>query len=716
MTVITTEAIVDRLPFEDVLPGKNAGASPRGSTYWRRVQSCPREHLLGNLMRWEPIPRAPALDMGLLWHHCLEAYYRTMWANQLGQYTPVTPERAAFEAFQPFRDAQGWGEFYELCGRMLDSYFTRWQNADRYWQIVGVESMIELPPNVQGFGFPYTSRLDMFIVDHSAVLPIGRHVEHKCLVGSTRIFDAELGDQTIDDLQQVHRAPFVATLRGLKKASVFRDEGVQDVVQVRTRKGRMLRLTANHKVCTGRGCVPAGALTADDFVIVCGSYPSVHVSDGPCTELFALVGYMLGDGTMSSGTFSKNDGRVLDDFAAKAKIFDPEGRFRRFDKSATHSGQIRLYKAHKLRAVLHDHGLSRCRAASKFVPSAFMRGARVQFAALIGALWSTDGCLDMQTDHSKDFLKPRFIYSTRSERLAQDVQFLLTRLGYDSSLKTSSVVYRGARRAYWTVQVVGESRLDFICDVISGEIPVSRTYPAGFLESIRDVLLARGLIGADSWFEDRVDTVVYAGRERVWDLAVPGEENFVANDIVVHNSAWRLESNLLTGYGQDDQVIGQIFLNQFVNWAALGVSYGGGIVNITTKAKKDPINERIPVFPSAEQIQAWTRHKRWWHRFAQEIEHPPLFVDVFREAGAAYVRPLEADEIFFGSFFNNEDIAAQLFPKNYTQCVRRYGRCAYFDYCRNFPSENLVQIRRRHSGNDLPERYRKQGFVPQGTE
>ncbi len=182
MTFITTDPQEDRIPFDLVLPGGNKGASPRGSTYWRRVQSCPREHLLGTLLRWDPTPRAHALDFGLLWHHCLEAASRVIQLNQNGIHTPSSPERAAFDALQPFRDPPGWPEIYEKIGRMLDSYFTRWQGVQQYWQILGVETTLGVAPNGSFYdvdGFPYTSRLDMVIIDHSGVTPVGRSVERK---------------------------------------------------------------------------------------------------------------------------------------------------------------------------------------------------------------------------------------------------------------------------------------------------------------------------------------------------------------------------------------------------------------------------------------------------------------------------------------------------------------------------------------------------------
>src|SRR4029077_20277061 len=44
------------------------------------------------------------------------------------------------------------------------------------------------------------------------------------------------------------------------------------------------------------------------------------------------------------------------------------------------------------------------------------------------------------------------------------------------------------------------------------------------------------LCDSDIWL-DEVESVEYAGEEETYDLDVPGLRNFVADDIIVHNSA-----------------------------------------------------------------------------------------------------------------------------------------------------------------------------------
>lgn len=678
-----------RAPYEEVAQLGAGGASPRGSTYARRVQSCAREHLLSNVLRWEKLPRAKALDIGLLWHGMLEIYYQAILAEQQGVPQPVSPGQQAFHFLQRFRDAEGWTDFYETCSRMMDAYVERWRHQQD-WQLLAVEytcgwTAETHPELVEQAGFELTTRLDLLIVDHSLrVTPFVRHVEHKCLVGSTRILDAATQKTcTIDELVALNKAPVVSSWDGddmaWRRASVPFAQGTREVLEVVTRRGRRLRCTGNHPVLTPHGWVEAGRLERKSKIAVAlgRMYESAPT---PCADLCALLGYMLGDGAMTRRSFGKNDLGVVEDFCRRLERIDPAGRY----SCAVYDGrpQVRVSTKHHLWRSLAAWGLGTCRAAEKFIPAEVMDYGLSGLRALIAGLWSTDGCIDLQVDralrHRTPFKKPRIIYATRSQQLAVDLHEVLRRAGYDSSLKQSSVEYNGERRAYWTVQVVGDSRLHFIEDVRAGILPISRSYPVEHLAEIEALLRARDATSARApivW--DSVETVLAVGREPVWDLSVPGTHSFVADGFVVHNSAHSLDALTVQGYSQDDQVLGQCFLGRYwVDWQREGYpAYLGALVNITTKAKA-PKCERLPVQPSDAQLLEWAGSKRYWHKQA-------------------------------------ETYAADGYPKNYTQCTRRFGRCSHFDFCRGNPLIDAATLVRADEANDLPPGYRKNVAVPE---
>lgn len=176
---LETVTLVNVRSPEQVLGLADSGASRRGSTYWRRVMACPREHYLASELGWARERRSKALDFGLLWHYCLENYYRTIQQGQEGKVTADEPTTAAFRVLENFASEPGWTEGYETISRMLKSYFEEYDRLDpQRWEIVDIECTLEVPLEV-GFGFEYTSRLDLDVIDHGHNDRVLRHIEHK---------------------------------------------------------------------------------------------------------------------------------------------------------------------------------------------------------------------------------------------------------------------------------------------------------------------------------------------------------------------------------------------------------------------------------------------------------------------------------------------------------------------------------------------------------
>lgn len=165
---------------EEVLGYPESGPSARGSTYWRRVLSCSREHLLANELGWTHERRPDALDFGLVWHFVLEALYRGLQARQHNQPHAEAPDVEAFRVIECYAKESGWETGYATISRMLNAYCERWWTRDQNeWQILDVECEVGVSL-ADGFGFAYTSRLDLAIIDHQTRrTPLGRLVEHK---------------------------------------------------------------------------------------------------------------------------------------------------------------------------------------------------------------------------------------------------------------------------------------------------------------------------------------------------------------------------------------------------------------------------------------------------------------------------------------------------------------------------------------------------------
>jgi len=241
--------------------------------------------------------------------------------------------------------------------------------------------------------------------------------------------------------------------------------------------------------------------------------------------------------------------------------------------------------------MLRNHGLMGLRAAEKFVPDAVFGLSDEQIARFLGVMYACDGHV-----YCSDRLA-QIGYTTISERLARDVQHLLLRLGIVATIRVlKRPVYEGTGKVAREVRITSQESLRRFCELIQvigkeeqqerilerlGEAPRSTntdTLPVGIWD---DILLAKGerswadvsettgrprnhnwhvgarcpsrglvaeltatvdspaleeLCDSDIWW-DEVESVEYAGEEETYDLDVPGLRNFVADDVIVHNSA-----------------------------------------------------------------------------------------------------------------------------------------------------------------------------------
>jgi replicative DNA helicase len=240
-------------------------------------------------------------------------------------------------------------------------------------------------------------------------------------------------------------------------------------------------------------------------------------------------------------------------------------------------------------------GLMGLDAHHKHVPDEVFRLSERQIALFLSRLFATDGWASVQTASGQ----PQIGYSTVSERLARDVAHLLLRLGITGRVCPRTVAYKGQRRPTWTVyihdidqirrfaQLVGifskEQQVDRVLEVIGERVakPNVDLIPGEIWEQILDEMgdmpmaeLSRRTGRADNhkWHVgqqmsrhrlmeiakaldsavlrqiadsdliwDKIVSIEDAGQERVYDLTVPIWHNFVANDLVVHNSTLALD-------------------------------------------------------------------------------------------------------------------------------------------------------------------------------
>ncbi|HEX8069973.1 MAG TPA: replicative DNA helicase [Pyrinomonadaceae bacterium] len=233
------------------------------------------------------------------------------------------------------------------------------------------------------------------------------------------------------------------------------------------------------------------------------------------------------------------------------------------------------------------------RSYEKFVPAKVFEQPRAAVALFLRHLWATDGCIRMKPG----FYPPAVYYASSSERLARDVQTLLLRLGINAWLRRRSQQGKGRDQYHVavagkhdlelfgrTVGAVGEYKNRSLQEVLaylagrtaqtnrdiiphnvwrSHVVPamqaagittremlaridtaycgtriyqqnVSRARAAKIAAAVESAELA-DLARSDVYWDELV-SVQPDGVAEVFDLTVPGPHNFIANDIIAHNS------------------------------------------------------------------------------------------------------------------------------------------------------------------------------------
>ena len=259
------------------------------------------------------------------------------------------------------------------------------------------------------------------------------------------------------------------------------------------------------------------------------------------------------------------------------------------------SAQEKLARGHRnpiVKWLDETLGIYGQHSRQKLIPELVFSQSTKKIALFLKHLWSTDGCIFLY--HGKSKQKVSLYYATGSKKLANGVAHLLLRLGILSTIGKS---IKKGYEPIWQVQIQGKTdQLKFLMSVgIAGEKETIVKKAIIFLQSLKEnpnndcipkeiweyietlrrqkkwstrefhrkmnwayngtqrhsssigrvrlqkiaqVLEDKYLdtLANSHLYWDEVKTVENLGVEDVFDITVPKYANFIANDILVHNS------------------------------------------------------------------------------------------------------------------------------------------------------------------------------------
>jgi replicative DNA helicase len=430
--------------------------------------------------------------------------------------------------------------------------------------------------------------------------------ESGCLTGETRVYLPDAGEyRRIDELEG--RRDFrvsalnIATwkLESCRVSNAF-CTGMKPVFKLRTRLGRVVRATPNHKFLTVDGWARLDALKPGTLIATPRALPGPSDATMGGDEL-ALLGHLIGDGcTLPRHAIqytTKEPDLASLVVALASTVFgeaiEPRMRAERswHQVYLSASGRLTHGVRNPVATWLDELGVFGLRSHEKRIPPKVFWQPPAQIARFLRHLWATNGCVWAGAGRSAIY------YATSSERLARDVQSLLLRLGITAML--SEITQRGSERPQFHVRVtgapdsrrflelvgaVGERRQAVVAtlserlggvvantnrDVIPNSVwrslvtpamasqglttrglqaalemsycgstlyrsNLSRERAARVAEIVSSDPLRRLALSDVYW--DRIESIEADGEEKVYDLTVDRLHNFVADDVVVHNS------------------------------------------------------------------------------------------------------------------------------------------------------------------------------------
>ena len=432
--------------------------------------------------------------------------------------------------------------------------------------------------------------------------------ESGCLVGESRVHLPDLGVyRPIREL--VGRTGFRVTALNTETwrleprvvTNAF-STGRKPVYRLRTRLGRTIRATGNHKFLSFSGWRRLDDL-GPGARIALPRRTEGHGEPTMTAAEVALLGHLIGDGCtlpQHAIQYTSKDRDLAELVASLAtEVFGDEVR-PRINPERTWF-QVYLPSARRLThgvrnpvaEWLDELGVFGLRSWQKRVPEKVFAQPPELIATFLRHLWATDGCLHASNDKHYPVIR----YDSSSETLTRDVQSLLLRLSMNPRTYPVSMERKGRRihrldvqgrdeaiRFLTVVSAVGaKKRRQWVeaiewfdgrrgntnRDALPREVWPSVVVPTMERRGITarelqarigtrycgSTLYKRGLgrdralrvanavdsselahLATSDVYWDEIVAVERDGTEEVYDLTVEGLHNFVADDIVVHNS------------------------------------------------------------------------------------------------------------------------------------------------------------------------------------
>lgn len=412
----------------------------------------------------------------------------------------------------------------------------------------------------------------------------------KCEKNDTEILLSDGSLKRIDQIVKEKTGTILAMNNKYKlvpqKINEFYYNGIKDIYKIITRTGRKIEITSNHQLFTFSNAWQSldEGLKIGSFIASPKNIPVFGNKNIPNNHV-RLIAYLLADGgyATNSITYTKKDKIMMNDVIRIVESFNDKAIIK---KNCNYS--ISITKGRKgpektfTKRLLIYYGIKNSKSIDKVIPNVIFTLSKELIKEFLMILFSGDGSI----------FKDGIQYSSGSEKLIRQIQHLLLRFGIVSKLdskiakinnreyyilnirdienirlfinqigffgikneKAKKLIkhFNSKKRQRCYIDIIPRSYRNILMEKIKKSSDrynkvfkniidspnrtsnLQRTY----LKKVNEVLKDKELdiiLSADVLW-DEIVSIEYTGKEKVYDIEVDKYHNFIANDIVTHNS------------------------------------------------------------------------------------------------------------------------------------------------------------------------------------
>ena len=288
-----------------------------------------------------------------------------------------------------------------------------------------------------------------------------------CCVGSTLVV-TENGIKKIKDIKD---DKFIMTEFGFKLFEELKNQGKKETFKITTNLGRSISVTPNHKFKvlseSGLNWKESSQLGVGDYVLCKkGNCNSIPKNKGLDKDLWYLAGHLYGDGNL----YQKNNNarsfrwlisekepeikelisKILENNNAKFHIFCIDKIKHQQHTNLKCNEDLHRISSSSVEVPILDKIIPKYETKGRWrrsLPALIWQSGEEQICSFLKGIFDTDGGIQ----------KRQPLLTTKWKNLAQEIQNLLLIIGIISSVTSYKVSWKGRKRKYFRVRIVGKN-------------------------------------------------------------------------------------------------------------------------------------------------------------------------------------------------------------------------------------------------------------------